>query len=320
MIILETERLLLRRFVQDDLDDIYRLLFADEEVKSTWSGRTGTEVEIKAGFAKEHIEPMDELSLQALVRKDDDAFIGLMGFQRHLPDEDHPYLQSAEAPNRTISNDPTVIETELTYALGRPYWKQGYAVEMGRAMITYGFETLGISRIIQGVLGHNTNSINLMRRLGFRIEKQLNTDNVVGIFDDYLPVTYKRDLDGVDWAEMKATLHVDDFDNGRTPEQLRISFENSAATCIAYIDGRIIGTVRVLSDGICNAYVVDVWTLTQYRRRGIATQMMERLLLDLQGQHVYLFSDDRVDFYHSLGFEERPVGLQKVIGQWLVNG
>mgnify|MGYP006055353577 CR=1 FL=1 len=142
---------------------------------------------------------------------------------------------------------------------------------------------------------------------------------LVGIFDDYLPVTYKRDLDNVDWVEMKTTLQEDDFDNGRTPEQLRISFENSASTCIAYVDGRIIGTVRALSDGICNAYIVDVWTLTQYRRRGIATQMMERLLGELQGQHVYLFTGDRVDFYHSLGFTKQPIGMEKVIGQWLMN-
>ena len=319
MTILETKRLILRRFTMDDLDDIYRLLFADEEVKSTWSGRTGTEDEIKAGFAKEHIESDGKFGLRAMVRKNDNAFIGLMGFQQHLPDEEVPYLLSEEVPDRTISADPNFIEVELTYALGRPYWKRGYAVEMGRAMIPYGFETLGISRIIQGVLGHNTNSINLMRRLGFRIEKQLNTENMVGIVDDYLPVTYKRDLEGVDWDEMKATLQEDNFDNGRTPEQLRISFENSYATCIAYVDGRIVGTVRVLSDDVCNAYIVDVWTLTQYRRRKIATQMMDRLLVELQGQHVYLFTDDRLDFYHSLGFEERPVGMQKVIGQWLVN-
>ena len=34
-------------------------------------------------------------------------------------------------------------------------------------------------------------------------------------------VTYRRDLEGVDWDEMKAILVADDFDNGRTPEQLQ---------------------------------------------------------------------------------------------------
>jgi len=91
-------------------------------------------------------------------------------------------------------------------------------------------------------------------------------------------VTYKTSLEHVDWVEMKATLCEDAFDNGRSPEQFKNSFENSYGTCIAYADSRIIGTARVLSDGVCNAYVVDVWTLTVYRRQGIARTMMEILL------------------------------------------
>ena len=132
-------------------------------------------------------------------------------------------------------------------------------------------------------------------------------------------VVYKRDLDGVDWDEMKATLQVDDFDNGRTPAQLKVSFERSYATCIAYINNQIVGTVRVLSDGVCNAYIVDVWTLTAHRNQGIARTMMQQLLAELQGQHVYLFTDSAVDFYKKLGFVERPVGLEIVIGRWLHN-
>src|SRR3954471_21017518 len=63
-------------------------------------------------------------------------------------------------------------------------------------------------------------------------------------------IHYKTDLAGADWREMKETLRVDAFDNGRTPEQLERSFANSFATVIAYADGKIIGTARVLSDGV----------------------------------------------------------------------
>lgn len=134
-----------------------------------------------------------------------------------------------------------------------------------------------------------------------------------------MPITYKRDLAGVDWDAMKAILIEDNFDNGRTPEQLRASFENSYSTCIAYADQQIAGTVRVLSDGVCNAYIVDVWTLSAYRRQGIARAMIEQLLVELPGQHVYLFTDDVPEFYKKLGFRERPVGMEKVVGTWLVN-
>jgi predicted GNAT family acetyltransferase len=132
-------------------------------------------------------------------------------------------------------------------------------------------------------------------------------------------ITYKTGLDNVDWAEMKTTLRQDAFDNGRSPEQLRISFENSYAACVAYDNNQIIGTARVLSDDVCNAYLVDVWTLSTYRRQGIATTMIQKLLHRLKGQHVYLFTDDVPELYTKVGFVEQPIGMGQVIGTWLVN-
>src|ERR1700690_1063354 len=117
-----------------------------------------------------------------------------------------------------------------------------------------------------------------------------------------MPVIFQRDLKDVDWEAMKEILGQDSFDNGRTPTQLRASFQNSFGACIAYDDAKIVGTSRVLSDGVCNAYIVDVWTLSSHRRQGIARRMVELLLQDLRGQHVYLFTDDSVDFYRKLGF------------------
>jgi len=132
-----------------------------------------------------------------------------------------------------------------------------------------------------------------------------------------LEINYKTDLHEVDWRKLKSTLSADHFDNGRNPAQLEESFRNSYATVIAQLDGKVIGTARVLSDGVCNAYIVDVWTLSDYRRRGIARQMMERLLSQLEGQHVYLFTDDAVGFYEKLGFEPQAIGMGKVEGTWL---
>lgn len=132
-------------------------------------------------------------------------------------------------------------------------------------------------------------------------------------------ITYRMDVTGVDWEEMRNILIADDFDNGRSVEQYRRSFENTYAVCIAYAEGRIIGTARALSDGVCNAYIVDVWTYTPYRRQGIARTMIQKLIEKLPGQHVYLFTDDSPDFYRRLGFKDRGTGLEIMSGQWLVN-
>lgn len=133
-------------------------------------------------------------------------------------------------------------------------------------------------------------------------------------------IRYTRTLDDVNWVALKAALTADDFDNGRTPEQLHRSFANSDAVCFAWATGKIVGKARVLSDGVCNAYLVDVWTQSAYRKRGIATHMLELLLRHLPGQHVYLQSDaDTLAFYQNRGFTQQPYGLSCIAGRWLDN-
>jgi predicted GNAT family acetyltransferase len=126
-------------------------------------------------------------------------------------------------------------------------------------------------------------------------------------------------LDGVDWQALRADLLADDFDNGRTPGALRRSFEASQQVAIVWAADRVVGTARQLSDGVCNAYVVDVWTLSSYRRQGIAAQMMRLLVDAVPGQHVGLFTDDMQAFYAAVGFRRQGDFLSVVSGNWLDN-
>jgi ribosomal protein S18 acetylase RimI-like enzyme len=126
-------------------------------------------------------------------------------------------------------------------------------------------------------------------------------------------------LDGIDWERAKADLAADDFDNGRSGAALRRSFEQSRHVAIARDGDRVVGMARALSDGVCNAYVVDVWTASPYRRRGIATAMMRLLLDALAGQHVGLQTDDAQPLYRSLGFRPQPEFLSVISGRWLEN-
>jgi ribosomal protein S18 acetylase RimI-like enzyme len=126
-------------------------------------------------------------------------------------------------------------------------------------------------------------------------------------------------LEGIDWAEAKADLAVDAFDNGRSPDALRRSFEQSRHVAFARDGRRVVGMARLLSDGVSNAYLVDVWTASAYRRRGIASAMVRRLLDEVPGQHVGLQTDDAQAFYASLGFGAQPEFLSLVVGSWLDN-
>jgi predicted GNAT family acetyltransferase len=130
-------------------------------------------------------------------------------------------------------------------------------------------------------------------------------------------IALAHDCHGVDWAGLKRDLVADDFDNGRTPEELERSFRASARVVFARDGERVVGKARALSDGVCNAYVVDMWTHSAYRRRGIGRAMVEALLAPLHGQHVCLFSDERADFYAACGFRPRGTGMERVVGRWL---
>ena len=134
-----------------------------------------------------------------------------------------------------------------------------------------------------------------------------------------MTVTIDGSLDGIDWVQAKVDLAADDFDNGRTTDALRRSFEQSPHVVFARDGVRVVGMARLLSDGVCNAYLVDVWTASAYRRQGIASAMVGRLLDEVPGQHVGLQTDDAQAFYASLGFAPQPEFWSTVVGGWLEN-
>lgn len=134
-----------------------------------------------------------------------------------------------------------------------------------------------------------------------------------------MAVRIDSSLEGVDWEQAKADLAADDFDNGRSPEALRRSFEQSEHVVLARDGGRVVGMARLLSDGVCNAYLVDVWTSSSHRRQGIGSAMVRALVDRVPGQHVGLQTDDAQPFYDALGFRPQPEFWSLVVGTWLDN-
>jgi ribosomal protein S18 acetylase RimI-like enzyme len=126
-------------------------------------------------------------------------------------------------------------------------------------------------------------------------------------------------LAGIDWERAKADLASDHFDNGRSADALRRSFEHSQHVAFARDGDRVVGMARLLSDGVSNAYLLDVWTASTHRRQGIASEMIRTLLDEVPGQHVGLQTDDAQELYRSLGFEPQPEFWSLVVGSWLEN-
>ncbi len=125
-------------------------------------------------------------------------------------------------------------------------------------------------------------------------------------------------LEGVDWHVCKRDLAADRFDNGRSATALRLAFEHSEHVAMAWLGARVIGMARLLSDGVSNAYLVDVWTQSAHRRQGVGRAMGKQLCSAVPGQHVGL-QTDQLAFYHSMGFVEQPQFMSRVVGEWLHN-
>jgi GNAT superfamily N-acetyltransferase len=134
-----------------------------------------------------------------------------------------------------------------------------------------------------------------------------------------VPIRIDDSFEAIDWMEVKADLAADDFDNGHSPEALRLSFARSQHVVFARDGARVVGMARLLSDGVCNAYLLDVWTASSHRRQGIGSRMVRQLAEQVPGQHIGLQTDDAANFYRALDFRPQPEFFSLVVGGWLEN-
>ncbi|NVO21617.1 MAG: GNAT family N-acetyltransferase [Bacteroidetes bacterium] len=59
-----------------------------------------------------------------------------------------------------------IENAELGYWIGEPYWNQGYATEAARAIIDFGFQSLGLHKIYANYFSNNAASGRVMEKIG----------------------------------------------------------------------------------------------------------------------------------------------------------
>ena len=153
MIILETDRLILRHQAPADLDDLFAL-YCDPDVSRYIPDAPRTYAE-----AREELEwfinghpKHPELGLWATVHKETGKFIGRCGLL--------PWTIDGQA------------EVEVAYLLAREYWGQGLGTEAARAIADYAFEQLHLSRLICLIDQDNQASLKVARNIGMAFEKE----------------------------------------------------------------------------------------------------------------------------------------------------
>ena len=85
---------------------------------------------------------------------------------------------------------------------------------------------------------------------------------------------------------------------------------NSKFVVSVYIDSKLIGFGRIISDGILHALIVDIIVLPEFKRRGIGTIIINKLLnIGYRNniRDIQLFCvKGKKEFYKKNGFNERP--------------
>jgi len=125
---LETLRLELREFVAEDLADEIRLGMDPRVMKYIGAGRPSTPDEVAAAIrrAMRVYTLYPGLGTWRASRRDTGAYIGWFTFK---------YV-------------PKTVEIEVGYRLRPEAWGQGFATEGATELVRYGFEELGLERII----------------------------------------------------------------------------------------------------------------------------------------------------------------------------
>jgi RimJ/RimL family protein N-acetyltransferase len=150
-IFLETERLLLRRFTEHDVDVLVELDGDPDVMRFITGGRPTPRHEIETDVLPAFLSYYERFAgygFWAAVEKSTGQFLGWFHFR---PPE-------AAQPG----------EVELGYRLRRSAWGKGYASEGSRALIHKGFAELGVQRVVASTMLVNVASRRVLEKAGLR--------------------------------------------------------------------------------------------------------------------------------------------------------
>ncbi len=145
---IETDRLRLRIICRDDLDDLTSLFADPDVVKYVGDGKpAGREEAAKAVESIITHWQKHGFGRWIAIDKANGAFVGFGGL-------------------RSLFGTPEVV-----YHLTKKSWGKGFATELARAALRFGFEERGFDRIVAITKPPNTSSIHVIEKLGMHFEK-----------------------------------------------------------------------------------------------------------------------------------------------------
>jgi len=150
MIVAETQRLILRHLTKDDVDDLATIYIDPVVMKFFPNIRTYEETKQQVEWIIDGYEQRG-WGLWATIHKADNKFIGRCGLIPQLVDGQQ--------------------EIEIGYLLAKEYWRRGLGTEAACASRDYGFQQLGIERLISLIDPGNIASQKVAMKVGLTYEK-----------------------------------------------------------------------------------------------------------------------------------------------------
>ncbi|MEO0015231.1 MAG: hypothetical protein RLZZ535_3620 [Cyanobacteriota bacterium] len=162
-VFLESDRLILRQFVANDLDNLFDLNSDSEVMRYINGGLPTSYHDIEKSLSKylESYEKNAYLGFWAAIEKTNNKFIGWFHF---LTTTNFNYL----AEFNLVTGD----EIALGYRLRRASWHKGFATEGSGAIIAKGFSELGVTKVVSWALIENKASIRVMEKAGLKWKKE----------------------------------------------------------------------------------------------------------------------------------------------------
>jgi len=162
MKVIETERLILRNWTQEDAEDMY------EYAKSDLVGpNAGFKPHRSLDESNRIIEMfINDDNVYAIELKENNKLIGSIGLHDRKPDE-------------TLKDKAQI---EIGYVLNPDYWGNGYMPEVVERVKTYCFEELKIEILWCGHYDYNINSKRVNEKCGFRYH--MTKDEVIELLDN----------------------------------------------------------------------------------------------------------------------------------------
>ena len=156
---LETQRLGLRPIAAADVPALHALWTLPEVRRWLFDDNAISEEEARAFVARSEALGARGLAHWSVRTKSDGALVGSAAL---LPLEDE----------RPPEGGDRAQEIELLYVLHPSHWRNGYATEVGEALLAYAFSRLALPRVVAQADRPNVASIRVMERLGMQFERE----------------------------------------------------------------------------------------------------------------------------------------------------